>query len=654
MPAPYDEKTSEGQGPRVDWAKVYAASSLQECADRYRGDPRRFEWLALGRGLEARLGGSSAVFDGLRPEVLAEPLPTSTVFILGAAPGPPPGCMGHVAARLANRTIGLPPVAESIEKISGSASVIEPLISRLVEVVRPLSPDAAAPRLEIVSPLAGIGDSHALAVAVSVMHALVGAEVPVGTAATGGYDLEKRRFRAVPSESLVSKARAAVRWGVKRILVVENQEIPAGARLDGLEWVRLPPEPAALPLQVLSLASLDPSAPEAPGVIQALRLSLAVYDMQVARALETPVQTVLDVTDSFLAKDGSALGDPVLAFLAADIRSRVLLHAGRSTEAAEWYRRAVSLLGRGDLPAGLLGDHLLYEHPAHASVLALDLGVLENDGDDGEPHRQLDAAIEDLDRRWCTRHQVLLRLFAHNTRWRRRLYLARWHLDQARLAPAELDLMAEHDRWHELLAVHATDGLGMGNSDLSRQWNYVIEHLVTEAALMDPQRFDSRRAGPPEATRQRMLEMPSLVEQIRSREADPGSLSTFDLRGLLQGWWLLGESGDEALERVVHSLAGSDSTPHHPRWAEWLWRFGEAPHGLVGEILQEELRRHQDAAGSGIGRILALRRAVMLDQADQGTRWLSSIAAPAAPETMVAAFENLRSTPTTILARSPY
>ena len=151
-----------------------------------------------------------------------------------------------------------------------------------------------------------------------------------------------------------------------------------------------------------------------------------------------------------------------------------------------------------------------------------------------------------------------------------------------------------------------------------------------------------------------MMAMPSLLEQIRSREEDPGSLSTFDLRGLLQGWWLLGESDDAVLERVVQSLDGSDSSLRHARWAEWLWRFGKSPHQLVREILEEELGRHRDPSGSGIGRILALRRAMMLDQQDQGSQWLDSIAAPDGPGTISAAFDDLRSSPTTILARSPY
>ena len=142
MSASNDEQPSgSGEIGSVDWASVYRTSSLQGCAERYRADPRRYEWLALGRGLEARLGVEESVFRDCRSEVPAEQMPASTVFILGAADGPSQGCLGHVAARVANRTIGVPPIAESAERISGTSSLVEPLVNRLVDVVRPLAPD---------------------------------------------------------------------------------------------------------------------------------------------------------------------------------------------------------------------------------------------------------------------------------------------------------------------------------------------------------------------------------------------------------------------------------------------------------------------------------------------------------------------------------
>ena len=649
-------------GSGIDWADVHRVADLQACRARYQSDPRRYEWLALGRGLELRLGLTASVFEGLRPEVDPVLLPPATVFMLGAVDGTPAGCLGHVTAEPSSRTLGGPVVSQSERRIDGSASLVDSLVQGLVESVRPLTPDVAVPRVRIVSPLDGVGDSHALAVGIAAIHALVGARVPDGTAATGGYDVARGCFTPVPVETLVTKAAAAHRWGVRRVLVVEGQEIPEAARHDGLEWSSIGADPSSLTLQVLALAGGNgEEAMRDETMIESLRLSLAVHDMQVLQAIGTPMETVFKVTEPFLAEpDAQAQApatavDPILAFLAADIRSRMLLHAGATAESAAWHRRASVHLGQGDLPPGMLGDHLLYQHPAHASVLALDLGILENETPGGEAHRRLDAVIEDLESRWCTRHQVLLRLFARNTRWRRRLHLARWHLEPERLVEAEADLLAEQSRWDELLSTHATERLGMRNSRISRQWNYLIEQVATEVALADPERFSRRRGGVPEFAAERIAAHPGLEVELRRRAMDPGGLSDFDLRGLLQGWWLLGDYEAEKIDLVLgavpnHRTVGRSSL----RWMEWLWRFGDSVHPSVATSLAAEIRRHQAGPGGGIGRLLALRRAAMLDQTGGDRSWFDSVASPEGPESLVTAFEGLRAKPVAVLARSPY
>lgn len=656
----------ESEGPRgeaaesLGWADVYRGSGLEACRDRYRQDPRRYEWLAFGRGLESRLGRPTDLFEGLRPEVEPAILPPATVFMLGAAVGPPPGCLGHVTAEPTPRTMGGPVVSESNRRIDGSRSLVESLVHDLVDSVRPLVPDVTVPGIRIVSPLEGVGDSHALAVGIATIHALVGARVPDGTAATGGFDVARGCFTTVPAETLVAKAAAAHRWGVRRVLVVEGQEIPDAARHDGLDWSSIGADPSCLTLQVLSLAQCgDGEAELDEALVEALRLSLAVHDMQVLQARGTSMEAVFEVTEPFLAAgdagDHPPGLDPILAFLAADIRSRMLLHAGATEASAAWHRRASLHLGHGDLPPGILGDHLLYQHPAHASVLALDLGVLEADSPGGEAHRRLDAAIEDLQSRWCTRHQVLLRLFARNTRWRRRLHLARWHLDPERLADAEEDLLAEQARWDELLSMHATERLGMRNSRITRQWNYLIEHLATEVMLSDPARFSQRRGGVPESAAARIAAHPGLEAELRRRAAEPAELSDFDLRGLLQGWWLLGNHDAEGIAPVLAAIAaGRGGGSSSLRWLEWLWRFGDSVHPLVASSLAAEIEGHQDGPGGGIGRLLALRRAAMLDQCGGGSAWFESVALPGGPDSLVAAFEGLRADPAMVIPRSPY
>ena len=136
---------------------------------------------------------------------------------------------------------------------------------------------------------------------------------------------------------------------------------------------------------------------------------------------------------------------------------------------------------------------------------------------------------------------------------------------------------------------------------------------------------------------------------------DPGGLSDFDLRGLLQGWWLLGDHEAEKIDLVL------DAVPNHRtvgrsslRWMEWLWRFGDSVHPSVATSLAAEIRRHQAGPGGGIGRLLALRRAAMLDQTGGDRSWFDSVASPEGPESLVTAFEGLRAKPVVVLARSPY
>ena len=195
----------------------------------------------------------------------------------------------------------------------------------------------------------------------------------------------------------------------------------------------------------------------------------------------------------------------------------------------------------------------------------------------------------------------------------------------------------------------------MQNSRISRQWNYLIEHVATEAALADPERFSRRRGGVPGFAAERVAAHPGLEAELRRRANDPGELSDFDLRGLLQGWWLLGDHDAGRVEQVLeaimnHRVVGRSSL----RWLEWLWRFGDSVHPLVVESLATEIRGHQAGSGGGIGRLLALRRAAMLDQASGDSSWFESVAPPEGPDSLVAAFEGLRSTPGMVITRSPY
>ena len=665
----------------LDWAAIYREPDLESGRVRYHED-LRYERIALGRGLAERLGRPD-VYEGVRPEVRAQRLHPATVFILGAATGEPPGCVGHVSAIPTVGRLGLVEVGGSTDTIRGTGETVAAVISATLEAVRPLAPDSGSPRLEVVVPRMGEGDSHALAVGMAALHALLGATTPRGLAATGGFDPTKGRFTPVSPVTLSAKAAAAKRWGIGRVLVVDGQPIPAAARLEGIEWVSVSEDPAGLLLTLLQPSSSqdDPVSPEV------LRQALALYDIQVARTRREPLSTVFRVTAPYLSvfdsgsdSDGRKSvgdftpptppelrrrvqdfsGDPILALLAADIRSRVLLHAGRTVDAAGWNEVVIALRGRGDLPPGLLGDHLLFQQPAHESMIAIDLALLDDEPEDASgPHTRLDRAIDSLEGGWITRHQALLHLFATNTRWRRRLYRARRDLDLAGVLGAAEDLSRHRNLWNGLLEEHATRDLRMGNSDLARQWNYLIEHHLTDASLRDVAGHAVATGRVPQPVGERVRADRDLVAEIRRREASLVDLSAFDLRGLLQGWWLLDEIDAERGRRVLASHRPD------PIWIEFLRRFVGDRDPVVVDGLRAAVSPHRSAAATdgsdavaGIGRLVALRRAAILQAADipsdDGRGWLDSIRTPEGPESLRRAFLDLRAFPDSIVVRTPY
>ena len=677
----------------LDWAAIYRDPDLASGRTRYHED-LRYERIAFGRGLAERLG-SPDVYDGVRPEVEPRRLPSATIFILGATTGETPGCLGHVSAASTIRSFGLVTLGGSAATIHGSEEVVAGVIAATLDAIRPLAPDAGSPQLEVVTPREGEGDSHALAVGMVALHALLGASTPRGMAATGGFDLETRRFTPVSPLTLAAKAAAARRWGIARVLVVDGQSIPRSARLPGVEWVPVSADPAGLLLTLLQPTTVK----DHPVSQDVLRRALALYDIQVARSRREPLSTVFRVTSPYLAMfdtevgsrpqsgsgDGVEVddsdpatdftppteieveegfrhfgGDPILALLAADIRSRVLLHAGRTVDSSGWNRVVAALRGRGDLPPGLLGDHLLHQQPAHESMIAIDLALLDDDSNDSNgPHARLDLAIASLDRAWTTRHQKLLHLFATNTRWRRRLYRARRDLDLDGVAEASGDLLRLRPLWSGLLEEHATRNLRMGNSGLARQWNYLIEHHLTHAGLLDVTGHAVAAARVPGEVRDQVLADADLVAEIRRRERDIAGLSAFDLRGLLQGWWLMDEVEVERGRRVL------DSHQPDPTWIESMRRFVGDDDPVVVDGLRAALTPHlgeglseANESVAGVGRLVALRRAAILDAAGirsvSRSRWLDSIRTPVGPESLRRAFLDLRAAPQSIVVRTPY
>lgn len=686
-------------GREPGFADVYALPDLEAVVTAHRRS-RHGRWLALARGLAEALGHAAPVEPSVRPEIQAVSLPPATVFLLAATDGSPPGCLGHVSARPAAWSLGMPGAGESASKIADGADLVEAVVGRVVSSVRALSPDAIRPETSVEVPVAGAGDSHGLAVAIASMHAMLRARVPAGLAATGGFDRASGRFTAVPLETLPAKLAAVERWGVRTLVIVDGQVLPECLPPE-LRVIRMSPDPGALPLLVLELADdvARASRPDAPSVDarRAWQQALALYDLRVATGLDEPVDAVLAKTAPFVEAVASGLeamripsedavreafeastADPLVVGLAADIRSRALLHAGRSVEAAWWDGVSIGLRGLGDLPDGMLGDHMLYRQPSHRSILAIDLGDIDDPdattAAGSHPHAVLDAAIRDLEGRWCTRHQALFAIFASNTRWRRRLYLARRDLDLGRFDQAASDLLRWRHRWEDLLEVHARHGLGMGNTDLARQWNAVLEHAVTEVSLRDPEGFST--GGGDDGLRRgiasRWIEDELLLRDLEDRHAAIGTLSAFDLRGLLQWLWLQGEEPlpDGVATRCRVVLGGTEKHPVSAvrGVAEWWWRFpglADADRQLVLGLLRGSLDAelvggtHADRGrATGVHRIVGLRRARILDleglEGSPKGNWVDSVARPDGPESLQQAFDDLRSQPESLLVRVPY
>ena len=691
----------------ISWRRVYECPSPDAFRTRHQARPEERGWIALDRTFADRVGSTPAFEPEIHPEIRAISLADATVFLLAATHTDPPGRIGHVAARTAARFSGHATVRMAGATLHAGEQVIERVVDRLMEVHRVLAPEAAPPEFEIAIPREGVGDSHALAAGVACVLALFGCRCRTSTAATGGYDAATGRFRPVPSATLGAKLAAAERWNMRRVMIVEGQTFdgitgvaPASAGdasrfWRGIELLELPADPAALPIRVVEEIADAPR-------VDALRQALGLYDRHVARNLTTTLEAVLEATAPFLpprfdaevartcggdagadrrecleeSTEGSNEDeciDSILALMAADIRSRKHLHAGRSEEASAWYDIANRFRGLDDLPDGVLGDHLLYEQTAHRAVIAIDQGVLEDDGPVSGPHAVLGRRIADLDERWCTTNQSMQRIFLANTRARQRLYLARLELDVAGCEAALGDCLAHESRWASLLETYAEQRLRLGNTNLRRQENFWIEHLVTFAMLQDPRGFD-RLAWRPDRGRLKIL----LEARLPWMERAPGDVSkhgAYDLLALVQWRWLADGPDPDLLRPAerrlleIASATGSGEPPHPlPSIAGWLLRSdvdGVLDRPAIQRILIAAVNAHgvvpdasPDPRAGSIQRVLAHRSARILElegvSDERGGAWSQRISTALRPDSLARYLHRIIEDPELMLARCPY
>ena len=701
---------------RITWAQAYGCNEPSETLLRYQAAREEQGWISIARAFEARLKVDPFVPDSLRPDIGPADLAPATIFLLAATNEDPPGRLGHVAAQLAVSSFGSTTVEMPGRCLDGGHLVAADVTRSLMKVVRFLAPDAAAPGYQIVIPRDGVGDSHALACGLAGMLALLGCESCHGLAATGGFDSVTGRFVPVPASTLRSKMDAARRWGIQRLLVVEGQSFSGvpdfpdlrtasmasgGIFWSGIEIIEVPSDPASLPVLVAEHVALNP--PHA-----ALRHALGLYDLNVARLLETTLDSVFEATAPFIPesvedeisqrmgepafaggsssrrefrRQGST--DPILVLMAADIRSRKCLHDGRSAEAAAWLEIARRHRHRGDLPDGVIGDYLQYEQAAHRAIVAVDQGVLRDSPDIDGVHAQLDELIADLDRRWCTKHQAMQWIFLRNTRARRLLYLARLTGREDLRERALQDCLSGKARWEELLEDHGARQLKLGNTNVRRQENFWLEHLVTEASMIDPVAFGAGSWHPSVSSITGLENARGLWTDAASIAV--GELSPYDLLALVQWRWLTETVDRDGLESIrsrlllLVSALSPGTAPGHPicSVAEWLLRTdtaGMLDRSSIHRVLIDSLAPHVEATATGAGeatidrqsgsiqRVLALRSAAVLDRENVSTAaggldapsWLSSIRGVARPDSLQSLFDEVRSDPSRVVARCPY
>jgi hypothetical protein len=165
--------------------------------------------------------------------------------------------------------------------------------------------------------------------------------------------------------------------------------------------------------------------------------------------------------------------------VAHDIRSRALLHVGRTDEAAEEKKKAdASRPAPLEFPSGWLGDYLKWHQVAHHAVLALDQGRW----DDDEPeHRLLDRTLDRLlgaiSDQQAGREELLAALFLSSTRGRRFDFLGRWHRDSDLLCRAWDGVTRFRSVWPDLFDYCCQ--IGLRDADLHRQHNCCLDVLAS-------------------------------------------------------------------------------------------------------------------------------------------------------------------------------
>lgn len=395
----------------------------------------------------------------LLPAPIAAPRGPSRgmIPVLGACPAGA-GCLGFVSVRFEPTACTRP--------TEDSQRVAHEVATAVADAFRRLDHDLGQPYIELFLGVAG-GPSIGLSAVIAALVNLLSLTPREDFAATGCFDA-KQELTPVEPTTLPVKVETAKQWAYRRLLVVEGQTgIPSNCNLEIVEIPRN---------LIYALSAILHEVTDSPTGLAVARV-LAVFDQAAVRAdpRDQDLARTLRITQDFVNP-----ATPELArHVAHDIRSRALLHAGRTNEADEEKKKADALRPEPlEFPSGWLGDYLKWHQVAHHAVLALDQGRWE----DAEPeHQILDRTLERLlgaiSDQQAGREELLAALFLSNTRARRLDFLGRWHRDSDLLCRAWDDVTRFRPLWPALFDYCRQ--IGLRDGDLHRQHNCCLDVLAS-------------------------------------------------------------------------------------------------------------------------------------------------------------------------------
>jgi hypothetical protein len=533
------------------------------------------------------------------------------------------------------------PLSDAIDQVEAgdgqfNAATTAAMVAVLTTARRYL-PEARRPQLRFESDRRArlAGPSAALPAAILVWSELLGLQLPDDLVATGGFDATGR-FTPVDPATLPAKFEVARAWGYRRILLVDGQEVPDACRHPSrsLEVHWIPPDPLrllAFLLPVIEGCVRGDRAATRAAILALLAVDLATDDRAGLAAIEPVVAPFLG--------EGTP---PNLRLLAHDLLSRHLLHAGRTDESRGHHELAEGLVGRDDRPEGVLGDMFAYERFAHGQMLAIDRGEF---GDDTPEARRLEAALRELETKWCTRHERLMRIFLLNTRSWRRNFAGRIARDGNRLREAWEDRVGLCEQWPDLLGGLAQE-LGRVDTTVGRAESELLDVAHALAVLegsipagwKDLIRPFAAGSGPPPAPSR--LDSFGPLTWIRRRIALGEPVASAELEALALG---LGTVDDPMPFQYVR--AAELAIALAPAATPWVA-------GLAAKIARSSLFREDRADADSILRVLSLR-------AHAAIRPVLGAATPAplvprAGTSLRALFDDLAGDPASIAVRCPY